>query len=130
MAMSLEYDSTVIQLPEAHWRDEFAWTPIKQTRKRSITGEEIIQTATKIAGQPMTLYCPPHGIWLDRVTLLVLQGWADNNRQMTVTLGDSRMFNIIWDQQGPPIEAKTIEEGLADPPPSTLYGVTLRFIIV
>ena len=56
MTISLSVGLTTVPLnPDLFWADENNWHPVEQTSERTITGALVVQSATRVAGRPITL---------------------------------------------------------------------------
>ena len=56
MTISLSVGLTTVPLnPDLFWVDENNWHPVEQTSERTITGALVVQSATRVAGRPITL---------------------------------------------------------------------------
>jgi hypothetical protein len=129
MSITIAYDTTEVELPQASWSDEFDWSPVVQSTQYAVNGSLIVQTATKLAGRPMTLETPDGGFWLTRANLEILFDWLENDYEMLVTLADARTFNVLWNHAGG-IKASTVREGFAAPTADTKYQVKLALVII
>jgi hypothetical protein len=87
----------VVTLPgDLRWADEFAWSPVVQSAEYSLTGALIVQTATRLAGRPITLEAQ-RDTWVTRDTVLAVQALADTPGWVGVlTLHDGRVFTVAF----------------------------------
>ena len=93
MAITL---GTVTLPGDLRWADEFAWSPVVQSAEYSLTGALIVQTATKLAGRPITLEAQ-RDTWVTRDTVLAVQALADTPGWVGVlTLHDGRVFTVAF----------------------------------
>jgi len=134
MAITLTYNTETINLSEdLHWSDEYAWTPIAQTRQYSAGGALIVEEATRQAGRPITLSGHNREVWVTRAELEALRAWLAADAQMALTLHDARQFTVRWDHaSNTPIDTPgTVLGGLADPVDADWYVINnLKFIEV
>ena len=100
-----------IVLPDdLEWTDEFTWTPVAQDSTFGVTGSLYVQTGTKLTGRYITLEGKGDMGWIDRLTAVALQGKrATAGLEMTLTLQDTRTFNVIFRQSEVPIDLRTIK---------------------
>ncbi|CAK0768862.1 conserved hypothetical protein [Gammaproteobacteria bacterium] len=99
-----------LTLPEdIAWIDEFKWSPTSETATYTLTGALLVQTATKQAGRPITLV-GSESTWLQRGVLKALRDLADTpGTEMTLTLNDSRTFNVAFrHSDAPAIDASPL----------------------
>lgn len=128
MTTSAHHTLGALQLPRSLiWVDEFDWNARVRAVERSITGAQIIDRSTRIAGRPITLQgVADHG-WVRRSTLQSLWALVDSATEpLELTLADGREFHVIFAPDNP-IEAEAIAR--AELPPADLpYVVTLRLL--
>jgi hypothetical protein len=127
---TLTYGTTTVQLPDdLYWSDELEWQPTVQSAERTITGALVIQSATRIAGRPITLQpLEQTDSWFTRQLLETLWAWA--------TVPDCEMLlsyrgithNVTWrHHEGVVIQATPIVH-YRDVVPEDWYSATLRFM--
>lgn len=125
--ISISFQATTIDLPaDLLWDDEFSWRPVEQRVEPTITGALIVQSATRLAGRPVTLRSGPDFAWLTRAKLETLLAWADApGRVMSLTIRGTARDVIFRHQDGRPIEAEMILYH-ASPTADDFYVATIR----
>ncbi len=88
MAITLTHNTTTLTLPDAlNWADEYAWSPVQQSKQYTTTGALLIEEATKQSGRPITLEGAADKTWCTRSTVDTLRTWAATiNIVMTLVL--------------------------------------------
>lgn len=79
MAITLSHapSSTSVTLPDAlNWVDEYAWSPVEQTKTYTTTGALLIEEGVKLAGRPVTLEGNVDRTWCTRALVGQLHAWA------------------------------------------------------
>lgn len=79
MAITLSHapSSTTLTLPDAlNWADEYAWSPIEQSKTYTTTGALLIEEGIKQAGRPITLEGSMDSTWCTRALVNTLHAWA------------------------------------------------------
>lgn len=100
---------TVALPPDLQWADEFSWVALGVTAKLSLTGAEIVQFGTLQAGRPITLQGGQDFAWLDYATVESLRLLATAaGATYTLTLADSRTYNVRFRAEETPIEATPV----------------------
>lgn len=108
------------------WSDEFDWSPIESAHEYAVTGALVVDTATRLAGRPITLEAADDRAWIRRETLQALHALTTPaDRQMLLTIAGTAR-NVIWRPGAEPISARPIFP-LANPAADLAYVVTLRF---
>lgn len=122
---------TVTLPDDLFWSDEFDWSGVGQTIKRSVTGASVIQEQLMQFGRPIVLAGSETAGWVTRAVILDLFALAAQaDKEMTLTLGDGRVHQVRFDRSGgAPIEAREVLP-VANPGVDSLYYVTLRLITV
>ena len=70
-------DEVALVLPDdLLWSDEHSWSQTVATSAYLITGALLIQSATRLAGRPITLVGAPDMAWVTRATVEQLRLWA------------------------------------------------------
>jgi hypothetical protein len=89
-----------IQLPsDLIWVNEFSWTPVVKSVSRSLSGAQLVQTAVKAQGRPITL--SGQHAWISRADVIALRALADApDVTYTLTLADTRVFTVMFDDNG------------------------------
>lgn len=119
-----------IDLPSGMvWVDEFGWSAVQKSVERSISGAQVIDTARKEQGRPITLQGVPTQGWIRRATLLAVQALAnDPAGEYLLVLADGREFTVQFSPDTP-IEAQPISRPEL-PQGTHPYVATLRLITV
>ena len=79
MSITLTNPNTAasLTLPDAlNWVDEFAWSPVQQSKAYTTTGALLIEEGTRQAGRPITLEGKVDATWATRADLALLHTWA------------------------------------------------------
>ena len=97
-----------IELPDAIWEDQFAYTPIDQNIRYTLGGKPIIETAVQKDGRPITLRCQ----WVPLADLRRLELLRDQpNTVMDLFLSDRRAFATTFRHtDNPPLDVVPIVE--------------------
>ena len=97
-----------INLPEAIWEDEFAYTPIDQNIRYTLGGKPVFETAVRNGGRPITLRCQ----WISLADLRQLESLRDQpNTVMDLVLSDGRSFGVAFrHSDNPPLDVAPIVE--------------------
>ena len=130
MTITLQYQSTTLQLdPDLYWSDE-NWTPVEQTQQRTVTGALILSHSARIGGRPFTLEpIDDQTAWMPRSLLDTLRSWAAvAGREMTLTLR-GQSYTVVFRHSDTAIEASPVFH-FSDTDPGDWYRVTLRFLEV
>jgi len=115
--------------PDLYWSDEHNWHPVEQTAQRTITGAQIISTAARIGGRPLTLEpFDESSAWLPRATVETLRQWAATpGKEMTLTLRGVAYAVLFRHQDAPALDAKPIIH-FNDADAADWYSATLKFM--
>ncbi len=121
-----------VQLPRGLvWVDEFAWRPVESSTEYTLSGALVIDSATRLAGRPITLQGSEDAGWrgMTRAVVLAVQALASApGATYVLTLADGRSFDVAFAPENP-FEARPLarpELPDADHP----YVATLRLIEV
>jgi len=109
--ITLSDGTNTITLPgDMLWQDEYTWQPVVQEVAHSIAGALVVESATRLAGRPITLTGDDDMAWVERGTLQQLRAWAATpGKTMTLTLTDGRQFAVVWrHQDAPALEARPV----------------------
>ena len=69
--------ATTLTLPDAlSWADEYAWSPVEQTKTYTTTGALLIEEAVRQSGRPITLDGSEDRTWCTRAMVDQLHAWA------------------------------------------------------
>lgn len=121
-----------VQLPRGLiWTDEFDWRPVEAATEYTLGGALVYDSATRLAGRPITLQANDDAGWLG-MTRAVVQAVAAlaeaPGAVYVLTLADGRSFDVMF-APGSPFEARPVarpELPGSDHP----YVATLRLIEV
>lgn len=128
-------NGSAIALPnELLWDDEFDWSAVTSANSYTLSGSIIVDTATKLAGRPITLIYPDKEMgWITRATLRLLKDWCDvESTTMTLKLeypNDSRSFNVRFRTNEKAIEAEPVK-GFPGHSDTDLFRAKLRLMVV
>ena len=97
-----------INLSDAIWEDEFAYTPVDQNVRYTLGGKPIIETAVRNSGRPITLRCQ----WVSLAGLRQLELLRDQpNTVMDLVMPDGRSFVVAFrHSDNPPLDVAPIVE--------------------
>lgn len=132
MAIILTKGADSIALPpDLIWEDELRWSPIAQSKERSITGAWLVDVQARDGGRPITLTGTEKHAWLRRYEALTLRTWLALPEQVfTLTLNGtaySVMFDHGTDEISHAFEVAPVVE-FSDPEPTDyLCSIALRF---
>lgn len=126
--------SAEITLPSLLWEDELKWTPSVAKETYTMSGALIIESATRLAGRPITLVSPQDDMaWATRQLVESLRAWATpSDRRMKLVLeypGDAREFFVTFRHSASAIEATPVK-GFPSPSPMDWFKLTIRLIEV
>lgn len=112
------------------WSDE-DWSPVKQTNDYATNGALIVQVGTKQTGRPITLESAnPSKGWIKLRDLRQLREWQaliEEEFLLEFGIPDTRIFNVIFSNEGSALESKPIKNS----PATSLddyFNVTMRFM--
>ena len=99
-----------LTLPDdLRWVDEHLWTPAVASASYLLTGELLVESATRQAGRPITLQAPDDMAWVSRVTVDRLYEWASApERTFELQLVDGRTYTVAFRHQDGAIEAQPV----------------------
>ncbi|GAA4650994.1 hypothetical protein GCM10023116_32770 [Kistimonas scapharcae] len=120
-----------IELPDdLLWVNEYQWQPVAQETERTLTGALLVQEQAKRYGQEIELAGEQSG-WVSRSTVEALKMLeAEVGKVMTLTLPDTRTFQVIFDRSnGAAVEARQVLP-YAYPDNDYLYSLTIRLLTV
>lgn len=126
-------DEVVLLLPDdLLWSDEHAWSPVVSAASYLLTGALLIQSATRLAGRPITLVGAPDMAWVSRATVEQLRSWAalaltDSTGRFRLTLADGRAFTVAFRHDDTALEAEPVL-GFPARSDADLYRLTLRLM--
>lgn len=127
--------AAVVDLPDdLLWIDEHGWTSAVATVSYLLTGALLVQSATRLAGRPITLVGAIDMAWVTRGVIATLHTWA--GAPLTATTGrfrlsfqDGRVFTVAFRHAETAIEAEPVL-GLPARADSDFYRLTLRLMEV
>lgn len=129
--ITLTVAATIVALPDdLYWADEAAWHPVEQAVSRTLTGAQVIQTAQRVSGRPITLEPPQSdtSAWISRADLEQLLAWAALPGQAMVLSLRGINRTVIWrHQDGEVIGARPVMHW-TDVMPDDAYTATLKFM--
>lgn len=121
-----------VQLPRGLvWVDEFDWRPVEASTEYTLGGALVYESATRLAGRPITLQANDDAGWrgMTRAVVQAVYALAEAPSAVYVlTLADGRSFDVSFAPDSP-FEARPVarpELPGADHP----YVTTLRLIQV
>lgn len=126
-------DEVALLLPDdLLWSDEHSWSPTVASNSYLITGALLIQSATRLAGRPITLVGAPDMAWVTRSTVEQLRLWAevaltDSTGRFLLTLMDGRAFTVAFRHTETAIDAEPVL-GFPARADTDFYRLTLRFL--
>ncbi len=128
MSITLSDGTTPIALPaDLLWPDKYSWSPVVQESGFSLSGALIIETATKLAGRPITLESLDDQALVSQAVLDQLNAWNTIAGQTLTLTIHGASHTVIFDHAGTAIEAIQITQW-CEPNPNALYRITLRFM--
>lgn len=120
--------TTVTFSDDLIWADEFAWAPVEQTVDRTITGALIVQTATRVAGRPITLAAESDSSgWIARAALDQFKTWAAIPGQVMTLVYRGGTHSVIWRHQDTALDVTPVVF-YSDVQAGDYYRATLRFM--
>lgn len=120
---------TTITLPDdLQWSDEFAWSPVEQTREYSLSGALVIQEGVKVRGREITLLGGDDVAWVTRATVLQLYAMASVAGKIMTLVFHSRTFTVMFNHPNAIEAAEVVRQ--ADPAASDFYSITIKLIEV
>lgn len=124
--ITLSDGTTTITLPpDLLWEDEYAWAPVAQSLDYTLTGAVVVQSASRLAGRPITLSGADDRAWVAKAALDQLYAMASvEGQQMTLTLADARSFTVMFRHQDGALTAAPLLFN------SGYYVLTLRLMQV
>lgn len=123
--------TTVNLHDDLFWVDENAWSPVKQTVERSLTGALVVDIAGLTAGQPITLAPYDQGsAWMPRSVVDQLRTWAATaGLQMTLVLRGAT-HTVMWRHHDEPALSAEPVQHFDDVQPTDFYRVSLKLMKV
>lgn len=135
MAITLTKGIDSITLPpDLIWEDELRWSPVAQSKERSITGVWLVDVQARDGGRPITLVGRENAAWLLRPDALALIQWLALPDQVFTLTRNGADFLVKFDhgvdetsnafEVTPVVEYSDPESG------DYLCNVVLRFFTV
>ena len=127
--ITLAFGVVSLELPsDLLWSDQHNWQPVEQTASRSLTGNLLIDVATKTGGRPITLQPEDDRCaWMLRSTLDAVRAWAVvAGRQMTLTINGTA-YTVVFRHQDGAISAAPVVH-FNSQSSGDFWLVTLRFM--
>lgn len=131
--MTTDYHTLdTVQLPRGLvWVDEFDWRPVQASTEYTLGGALVYDSATRLAGRPITLQASDDAGWLGMTRAVVQAVYALAEAPGAVyllTLADGRSFDVSFAPDNP-FEARPVARPEL-PGPEHPYVTTLRLIEV
>ena len=124
--------TTLVLSHDLRWIDDLSWSPVMQSKVRSITGAWIIDSMPRQGGRPITLAGDATSGLLARADLLTLHSWLETPEEEFQLLHMGVTHTVIWDHgDGEESQAITSEPFVpfSDPLPGDwCCNVRLRFL--
>ncbi len=127
------FSGAVLSLPDdLLWSDEHNWSPAVASVSYLVTGALLIQSATRLAGRPITLTGAPDMAWVTRSEVNVLREWAalplgSNTGRFVLTFVDGRSFTVAFRHADGALEAEPVT-GFPARTDSDFYRLTLKLL--
>ena len=91
------------------WTVEHHWTPAVATVSYLLTGALLVESATRLAGRPITLLAPEDMAWVTRSVVDQLYVWASVPDQLLeLRFADDTQFVVAFRHQDQAIEASPV----------------------
>jgi hypothetical protein len=130
MSITLNDGSVTLTLPpDLYWSDEYNWNPVEQTAQRTITGAQVVSTALRVAGRPITLAPEDdQSAWMTREMVEQLRNWAAvPGQELELTLRGTTRTVVFRHQDGSGLEARPLVH-FSEMDDTDNYITTLRFM--
>lgn len=128
--ITLSYLGVTANLPnDLNWPDEYDWHPVVQKTEYTTTGALLVESATKQAGQLITLAGADDQAWVTRAQCDQLKAWANLAGIVLTLVLKGVTYSVVFDHEKTGFEARPVmffEDMQAD----DVYVTTLRFISV
>ena len=129
---NLSNEAALVLPDDLLWSDEHSWSPTVATSAYLITGALLIQSATRLAGRPITLVGAPDMAWVTRATVEQLRLWtaeapSEATGRFLLTLVDGRAFTVAFRHTETAIDAEPVL-GFPARADTDFYRLTLRFL--
>lgn len=135
MAITLAKGLDTLELPpDLIWDDELRWSPVSQSKERSITGAWLVDVQARDGGRPITLVGRELAAWLLRFDALALRAWLALPLEVfTLTINGvaySVMFDHGTDEASNAFEVTPVVEYCDPEDADYLCNLVLRFFTV
>jgi hypothetical protein len=116
-----------ITVPDMPWTNEYSYSSRVANSQYAGSGALLVEVAQRQAGRPIIL----QDDMLTRAQVDELVAHSElTPGNFTITLGDARVFTVMWDYSNPPITATPLIDETDPDQNSLLMAVTLRFITI
>jgi hypothetical protein len=132
--LTLTYGATTLDLDrDLRWVDDLTWSPVAQTKVRSITGAWIVDAMPRAGGKPITLQGGANDALLTRADLLILRAWLDIPEGVFTLQHQGQTYQVCFDH-GDAEESQALAAEpyvpYSDPEAADYYcNVKLRFFV-
>lgn len=96
----LDTGESIVLPSDLVWSDEFAWSPVAQSKERTITGARVVDTALLKGGRPITLEGEGITAYITRGDFRVLHAWASVPKLSFALLLHGEVRNVEFVQGG------------------------------
>ncbi len=120
-----------ITLPEdLVWSNEYNWSPVVQTAKKSVTGAIIVQEAIQQKGRSIILSGAQNSAWVDRATLDALQVKSNTVDLAMALVHNGNSYTVMFDRSSNSDTGISVTEiyPVANPTSDHVYQITLKLI--
>jgi len=124
-------DGQILLLPDdLLWTDEHHWTPAVATVSYLLTGALLVESATRLAGRPITLQAPEDMAWVTRTLVDQLFSFAaEPDRTLELKFADGRTFVVMFRHQDQPLDCAPVL-GFGGWEPTSRWRVVIRLMVV
>ena len=132
--LTLTHGATALDLnPDLRRTDDLSWSPVAQSKVRSITGAWIVDSMPRVGGMPITLAGDANSGLLTRAALLVLRAWIAIPEGVFTLQHQGQTYQVCFDH-GDAEESQALAAEpyvpYSDPEDPDYYcNVTLRFFV-
>lgn len=120
--------SESLTLPDLVWTDEFAFSTVASSARRSIGGFLIRDYSLVTGGRPITLAGAADSGWIKRSDVATLRSWLDDIDATFMLDIHGQEFECEFDRsRNPPIDLAHVID-YSDPSDDDFYYGTLKFI--
>lgn len=128
--MILDDGVNTVTLPDSmEWIDEFEWSSVQQDKQYTLGDNLIVSENIVSKGRPITL-SSGDDVWVDRSIILEIMTMVNTvDVTYTLTLPDAREFQVKFDRDNNPVDAKPVwRKNVQDN--NSPYTLTLRLMEV